>query len=162
MPAENIIAIQETVRNSGSSSSRPSGMLPYWLIASQITNTTKALAVGTNSQPALVIVQSRRVPETRAERVGADEAPDQERDRDRGRDAEDDLVEATWTRSAGSATASSAGCGVRVVGVRPWGVLVVNVVRVSSRGISGASGAASWISECGKSDRAGYPGMETR
>ena len=37
MPALNIIAIHETVRNSGSSSSRPSGMRPYLLAASHRT-----------------------------------------------------------------------------------------------------------------------------
>ena len=94
MPALNIIAIQETVLNSGSSSSRPSGMLPYLLIASHSTKTTKALEVVTNSQPAFVIVQSRELPETSASEDGADEPPDQERDRDRGRDAEDHLVQA--------------------------------------------------------------------
>ena len=51
MPALNIIATQETVRNSGSSSSRPSGMSPNRLAASQMTNTTNALAVVTKSQP---------------------------------------------------------------------------------------------------------------
>ena len=94
MPAENIIATHETVRNSGSSSSRPSGMLPYLPSASQSTKTTKALAVVTNSQPALVIVQVERGAGDGGERGGADEAPDQERDRDRGGDTEDDLVEA--------------------------------------------------------------------
>ena len=94
MPALNIIATQETVLNSGSSSSRPSGMLPNRLSASQSTNTTKPLEVSTNSQPVLAIVQPSESPETLGQRVGADEAPDEERDGDRGGDAEDDLVEA--------------------------------------------------------------------
>src|SRR6476620_11133979 len=64
MPAEDIIATHETVLNSGSSSSPPRGLLPYLPIASHSTNTTKALEVVTNSQPAFVIVQSREVPET--------------------------------------------------------------------------------------------------
>ena len=51
MPALNIIAIQETVLNSGSSSSLPSGMLPKRPSASQITKTTKTEASTTNSQP---------------------------------------------------------------------------------------------------------------
>ncbi len=67
MPALNIIAIQETVRNSGSSSSRPSGMLPNRLAASQITNTTNALAVVTNSQPVSAITQVSAVPDARRE-----------------------------------------------------------------------------------------------
>jgi hypothetical protein len=37
MPALNIMAIHETVRNSGASSSRPSGMRPYLLAASHRT-----------------------------------------------------------------------------------------------------------------------------
>ena len=37
MPALNIIATQDTVRNSGCSSSRPSGIRPYRPAASQIT-----------------------------------------------------------------------------------------------------------------------------
>src|SRR5690349_20832047 len=57
MPALNIIAIHEMVRNSGSSSSRPSGMLPNRLTASQSTNNTKPDAVITNSQPVLFITQ---------------------------------------------------------------------------------------------------------
>jgi hypothetical protein len=57
MPALNIIAIHDTVRNSGFSSSRPSGMAPNRLTANQSTNTTNALAASTNSQPVLVITQ---------------------------------------------------------------------------------------------------------
>ena len=66
MPALNIIAIQEMVRNSGSSSSRPSGMLPKRLSASHSTKTTKALEVSTKSQPVLRIVQASDVPDTLA------------------------------------------------------------------------------------------------
>ena len=51
MPALNIIATQETVRNSGRSSSRPSGMRPYLLTANQMAKTTKALAARTKAQP---------------------------------------------------------------------------------------------------------------
>jgi hypothetical protein len=51
MPALNIMAIQETVRNSGFSLSAPSGIRPYRLIASPIANTTKPLATSTNAQP---------------------------------------------------------------------------------------------------------------
>src|SRR3954452_415411 len=57
MPALNIIAIHETVRNSGASSSRPSGMRPYLLAASHSTNTTKAEANVTNSQPRFSSIQ---------------------------------------------------------------------------------------------------------
>src|SRR6476620_127084 len=64
MPALNIIETQETVLNSGSSSSRPSVMLPYRLMASHSTNTTKPLEVSTNSQPVLAIVQDSESPET--------------------------------------------------------------------------------------------------
>jgi hypothetical protein len=59
MPALNIIAIQETVLNSGSSSSLPSGMVPKRPAASQITKATKAEARVTTSQPMLVTVQHR-------------------------------------------------------------------------------------------------------
>ena len=51
MPALNIIAIHETVRNSGASSSRPSGILPRLLNASHSANTTNPLATSTNAQP---------------------------------------------------------------------------------------------------------------
>ena len=63
MPALNIIAIHDTVRNSGSSSSAPSGMLPNRPIASQITKTTNADASRTKSQPMLCTVQSSAVPD---------------------------------------------------------------------------------------------------
>ena len=55
MPALNIIAIQETVRNSGFSSSSPSGIWPKRLIASQSAKTTNAVAASTNNQPILVM-----------------------------------------------------------------------------------------------------------
>ncbi len=54
MPAENIIAIHETVRNSGSSSSVPSGMSPNRLTASQMTKATNPEARTTNIQPMFV------------------------------------------------------------------------------------------------------------
>ena len=66
IPALNIIAIQDTVRNSGSSPSRPSVMLPNRLRASHSTNTTNALDVSTNSQPVFVITQVSDLPETSA------------------------------------------------------------------------------------------------
>ena len=59
MPAENIIATHETVRNSGSSPSPPSGMLPYLLAASQMTKTTKPDATSEKSQPVLWTTNSR-------------------------------------------------------------------------------------------------------
>src|SRR5919112_6623461 len=61
MPALNIIATQETVRNSGRSSSRPSGIRPYLPAARQSTKTTNAEASSTNSQPRLVSTHSRAV-----------------------------------------------------------------------------------------------------
>ena len=85
MPALNIIATHETVRNSGSSSSRPSGMSPKRLSASQITKTTNALEVSTKSQPVLSITHVSALPEAVARLLGADEAPHQEGDRDRRR-----------------------------------------------------------------------------
>ena len=51
MPALNIIAIQETVRNSGSSSSRPSRIRPKLLNASQSAKTTKPVAARMKAQP---------------------------------------------------------------------------------------------------------------
>ena len=63
MPALNIIAIQETVLNSGSSSSLPSGMLPKRPMASQITKTTNADARTTNIQPMFFTDQSRADPD---------------------------------------------------------------------------------------------------
>ena len=70
MPALNIIAIQEMVRNSGRSSSRPSGIRPYLLAASQITYTTNADASSTNSQPRLPVTQPRTEPLTEPRPVG--------------------------------------------------------------------------------------------
>ena len=58
MPALNIIAIQQTVRNSGSSSSLPSGMRPYLLSASHSEKITKPVAARTKSQPTLASSQS--------------------------------------------------------------------------------------------------------
>ncbi len=66
MPALNIIATQDTVLNSGSSSSPPSGMLPNRPAPSQITNTTKAEATSTNSQPVLCTVHPSELLETEA------------------------------------------------------------------------------------------------
>src|SRR5919107_203910 len=59
IPALNIIAIHEMVRNSGRSSSRPSGMRPYLPAASQMTKITNADANSTNSQPRLPVIQPR-------------------------------------------------------------------------------------------------------
>src|SRR5262245_6969435 len=57
MPALNIIAIHDDVRNSGFSSSRPSGILPYRLAAIHRMKTTNTDASRTNSQPPFVITQ---------------------------------------------------------------------------------------------------------
>ena len=57
MPALNIIATQDTVRNSGSSPSLPRVMRPYLLIASQIAKITKAEADSTKAQPRLSMTQ---------------------------------------------------------------------------------------------------------
>src|SRR6478609_4526975 len=59
MPAENIIATHDDVRNSGASPSPPSGMLPYVLAASQMTKTTKPEATSEKSQPVLWTTKSR-------------------------------------------------------------------------------------------------------
>ena len=56
IPALNIMAIHDTVRNSGFSSSRPSGILPYLLIASHSANTTNPLAARTKAQPPPVMI----------------------------------------------------------------------------------------------------------
>src|SRR6187402_3493447 len=64
MPALNIIAIHEIVLNSGSSSSRPSGMEPNRLTANQSTNSTNADDVTTNNQPVFSIVQVSAEPDT--------------------------------------------------------------------------------------------------
>ncbi|GAA4328276.1 hypothetical protein GCM10023178_41090 [Actinomadura luteofluorescens] len=58
IPALNIIATHETVRNSGSSPSRPRGMRPYRLNASHSEKITKPVAARTNSQPRFVSSQS--------------------------------------------------------------------------------------------------------
>lgn len=57
MPALNIIAIQDTVRNSGSSPSLPSVIRPYLLTANQIAKITNPEAESTKAQPPLSITQ---------------------------------------------------------------------------------------------------------
>ena len=74
MPALNIMAIHEVVRNSGGSSSRPSGILPKRLNASQSANTTNALADSTNAQPPAVITPDSTAEDT-ALSVSVDSAP---------------------------------------------------------------------------------------
>ncbi len=66
MPAENIMAIQETPLNSGSSSSRPSGIVPYRPSASQSTKTTNPDPVSTNNQPVLSMTHVSALPEALA------------------------------------------------------------------------------------------------
>ena len=61
MPALNIIATQLTVLNSGFSSSRPSGIRPWRLNASQSANRTKQVAEMMNNQPRLLTTQFRIV-----------------------------------------------------------------------------------------------------
>ena len=93
MPAENIIATHDDVRNSGASPSPPSGMLPYLLAASQMTKTTKPEATSEKSQPVLCTTKSRPAADARAEALGAERAPEDEGDGDAGGDTEDDLVD---------------------------------------------------------------------
>src|ERR1043165_449015 len=57
MPALNIIPTHEIVRNSVSSSSQPSGMLPNLPSASHSTKTTNPDAVSENSHPVLSMIQ---------------------------------------------------------------------------------------------------------
>src|SRR5215218_2633028 len=70
MPALNIMAIHETVRNSGASSSRPRGIRPYLLAASHSTKTTKAEARVTNSQPRFSSIQTSAEPLAEPRPVG--------------------------------------------------------------------------------------------
>ena len=60
MPALNIIAIHETVRNSGRSLSRPRGIRPYLLIATPMAKSTKPLAARTKAQPPYGMTTSLR------------------------------------------------------------------------------------------------------
>lgn len=53
------MAIHETVRNSGRSASRPSGMRPYLLMANQTANSTNMLAAITKAQPPPAITPPR-------------------------------------------------------------------------------------------------------
>ena len=95
MPAENIIATHETVRNSGClvvAAERDAAELARRPARSR--RRTKPLATSENSQPMLCTTQPRPAVEARAERGGAEEAPEHEADGDGGGDAEDDLVEA--------------------------------------------------------------------
>ena len=57
IPALNIIAIHDTVRNSGRSSSRPSRTLPKRLKASTNANTRKPAVPITNTQPKVEMIQ---------------------------------------------------------------------------------------------------------
>ena len=59
MPAANIIAIHEMVRNSGSSSLRPSLMGPKWLSAMTMTKATKIVLKSTKDQPSLSSTKPR-------------------------------------------------------------------------------------------------------
>jgi hypothetical protein len=74
IPALNIIATHETVRNSGCSPSRPSGILPYRLNASHSANTTKPLAASTNAQPPTFMIPASTA-EATALNVSVDSAP---------------------------------------------------------------------------------------
>src|SRR5690606_15654565 len=64
MPALNIMATQETVRNSGSSPSAPRWILPYRLAASHRANTTKPEAASMKAQPPLWISPLSALAET--------------------------------------------------------------------------------------------------
>ena len=57
IPALNIIATQDTVRNSGRSSSVPSRIRPKRLKARTIANTRKTAVASTNTQPKVAITQ---------------------------------------------------------------------------------------------------------
>ena len=93
MPAENIIATHDDVRNSGASPSPPSGMLPNLLAASQMTKTTKPEATSEKSQPVLCTTKSRPA-EALVLRLSVLSAPQSdEGDGHGGGDAEDDLVD---------------------------------------------------------------------
>ena len=59
MPALNIIATHDIVRNSGRSSSRPSRTRPKRLNASTPANTRNAAVESTNSQPNVEMIQLR-------------------------------------------------------------------------------------------------------
>src|SRR3712207_2558058 len=133
MPALNIIATQETVRNSGASSSRPRGIRPYLPAASQSTKRTKAEARSTNSQPRLVSTHSRAValadprpsgvakPQATKARATTAETPKTTRSSDPPRSAGDGGGSATagWA----SADPDGLGCaGVVVTGVRGAGL----------------------------------------
>ena len=111
MPALNIIATQETVLNSGSSSSPPSGMLPKRPAASQMTKATNAEASTTNSQPMLRTVQSSAVPDAVPRLLVSRKPQATNADGQGGRDAEDDLVDAA--AAVGALHDGQLECGVR-------------------------------------------------
>ena len=74
MPAANIMATQEMVRNSGFSPSFPSGMLPNFPRASHRTKTTNSEARTMKSQPVYSMTQSSALCEV-AERLSAPTNP---------------------------------------------------------------------------------------
>ena len=120
MPALNIIAIQETVLNSGSSSSPPSGMLPNRPAASQITKATKPEASTTNSQPMLCTVQSSAVARPSPGCLVSRKPPGHEAEGQGGGDAEDDLVERAALTVAGLVRRGPRGRGAAVRSGRGW------------------------------------------
>ena len=94
MPALNIIAIQETVLNSGSSSSRPSGMLPNLPAASQMHEHHEAARPrARTASRCCASPRPGELPEAVARESVLEEPPEQERDGDGRGDAEDDLVD---------------------------------------------------------------------
>ena len=92
MPAANIMATQDTVRNSGFSPSLPSGMLPNLPRASHSTKTTKREARTIKSQPVYCITQFRAIWEVVARLSPPGETPGDEGQSEHARDAEGCLV----------------------------------------------------------------------
>ena len=111
MPALNIIAIHDTVRNSGCSSSRPSRMRPKRLNASHSAKTTKPVAARMKPQPPPRMTPLSMALDDRAQALGADDAPGDEDDGEARTDAEDDPV--------GAVLAVGRGFGRDVSGVGP-------------------------------------------
>ncbi len=138
MPAENIMATHEVVENSGSSPSRPRGMLPYLPRASHRAKTTKADDVRTNSQPRYSIVPVSAVPEALASEA-VSRNPHSRKPIAIAAVTPKTTLSRSWGRSdSAEGSTSRAGCGMTVsVGDLKASEMSVCVVRRRSLGHGG-------------------------
>ena len=110
-------------------------MLPNLPSANQITNTTKALAVVTNSQPALLIVQPRESAETPASESVLTNPHTRKATATAAVTPKTTLSRPARSGSAASTCTSSAGCGMTSsVGFERLGLGLVVCVKAGGAG----------------------------